>query len=1449
MTGPTPILGISLLSEAPAAPDAHPPRTALEQAMVDIWRQVLPAQAISPDSDFFELGGDSLLATQIAARVRQVLGVELDLLALLDLPTPAIMAAQVETALRQGQPAPGPRLAPAARGGSLPLSFTQERMWFIQQLEPLSAAYNIAAAVRLRGEVDLAALDSAFSALVQRHDSLHTVFGLVAGQPRQIVADAQPFHAAFVAVDGPLSAAQPLLDQAAQAPFDLARGPLLRAAVYRLGADDHVLLIMLHHIISDAWSLGVLSRELLALYQATRHGQAASLPALPIQFADFAAWQREAMAGPALERELAYWRRKLEGLPPLELPLDQPRPATQRYRGALERADLDPALLRTLRRLSQQAGATLSMTLLAAFQVLLQRCTGQDDFAVALPIANRRDVALEGLIGAFVNTLVLRADLSGAPTFGEALARTRQSALEAYAHQDMPFARLVAELNPERRLSHNPLVQVMFNHINVPLPTLPPGELAAKTVELDRGAAQFDLTLTVLDLPGREQLSLEYDTDLFEPDTARRFLRHYLNLLRAIAADPARPVAALPLLDPAERHQLLVAWNDTARPYPDQSLAELFEAQAERTPDAPALLAGEQSLSCRALNERANQIGHHLRGLGVGPGALVGVCLDRGFDQVAALLAALKAGAAYLPLDPAYPAERLRFMLADSGAAAVLTTSQCSARLAGGAPADSNGPPPFSLIALDEAAGQLAAHSRANLGLRVGLDAPAYLIYTSGSSGQPKGVLAPHRGAVNHCQWVWDNYPYAPGEVAAQRTSLNFVDAVAEIFAPLLLGVPLALIPEPVGRDPARLVDELARQGVTRLIVLPSLLRAMLRAEPCLGCRLPRLALLVAGGESLDAPLLEQCQAALPGVTLLNWYGSSEVAGDVTSFDCRGPRPAGVVPIGRPLANTQVYVLEAATLEPAPIGVAGDLYAGGAGLALGYANRPDLTAERFVANPFSQQPGARLYRMGDRARFLPDGNLLYLGRHDRQVKVRGVRVELDEVQAQLALHPALEAVVVCARERHPGAGAELAAYYVARPGAAVTPLELRRHLAGLLPESMLPAWLVALAELPLLPNGKVNLRALPDPSPAQRRPESGESVPAHTQLELDLARLWAHSLELPQMGVTDNFFELGGHSLLAASLFASLKEQLGLDLPLSLLFRAPTVAGLAAAIVQSGQAPPGLASLVPIKAAGTRPPFFCVHPLGGGVADYAALAGHLHPQQPFYGLRAKGLDDERFQSSPLEALAADYLAEIRLLQPAGPYRLGGYSSGGLIAFEMARQLASAGEGVALVALLDSYAPGGPGGAWLRREALRNLAASLPHWLGDLSRLERQELLARLRRRWPASRRARQPLTAGDYLGQAQLAGLPAKHRAFIDAHWQALAAYRPRPFAGRVTLFRAQAQALSRATDPDKGWRALALGGVDIREFPGSHHTLLSEPWAAGLARALQARLDELDRD
>jgi amino acid adenylation domain-containing protein len=1469
------------------------PRGPVEQAMLEIWQQVLSAAVASPEANFFEAGGDSLTATQVAARVRHLFGVELPLMDLFADPTLRGMAVRVEAALNEAGRAPAAAVPPLTRadrtsGQPLPLSFSQERMWFLHQLDSSSSAYHIVGLVRLKGAFDPAAMAVALDSLLRRHESLRTTFPMVDGQPVQAIAPPPPAGtpADLPIVDLQSLAADPqdrfarateLALAEAQRPFDLARAPLLRMVLYRLAPDDYAWLMAMHHIISDAWSMAVLGRDLMQAYAAaagrTKGANQAAVdpqPELPIQFVDFAVWQRTWLQGEALEWLLAYWHRQLDGLSVLELPTDRPRPAIQTHAGSVKSAELDPDLMEGLRQFSQKEGATLSITLLAAFQVLLHHYSGQDDIAVGMPTANRRWLPVEDLIGPFVNTLVMRADLGGDPSFREVLARVRQTALEAYAHQDMPFARLVAELNPQRSLSHQPLVQVMFNVINVPwqamgvgagagAPTSPfailtgdNGDGSNNYIETDRRAAQFDLSLMIIDMPRFRRAMLEYNTDLFDAATIERLLAHYQNLLRGLLADPDARLWQLPLMDGIERRQWLVDWNCTETAFPlEQGLHELFEAQAQRAPGAVALWMRAEATTAAALNQRANRLAHYLRSLGVHSGDRVALCLPRSADFVAAALGALKAGAAYVPIDPSYPRLRRQFMLEDSGDTVVITHAAHAN--------DFTAAP--RVVVLDRASemSAIAGQPETSLQSSTGPGSPAYVIYTSGSTGTPKGVVGTHRGLANVLHWLAQAYPLAAGEVACFKTSPGFVDAVWEMLGPLVWGVPLVILADETVKDPARFVAALAAQGVTRLILVPAHLRSLLEAVPDLSERLPALRLWIVSGEALDASLCALFEARLPGRVLLNLYGSSETAAVVSAYEVPPSQslPALGVPIGRPIANSQLYVLDF-NGQPAPPAVPGEIYAGGVGLALGYHQRLDLTAERFVSDPFSTVSEGRLYRTGDLGRLLPDGNLLYLGRRDRQVKVRGMRVELDEVTAALMRQPGVSAAAVVARPG-PDGETQLVGYMVgqAANGHELVVSDVRAGLQAHLPEFMVPAVFVALPGLPLLPNGKVDFAALPPPEQLAVQADA-EAVPPRTPVESRLAQIWAETLALATVGVTDNFFELGGHSLLAVSLLAKVREAFGVEVPVAALFQAPTVEGLAAALSrQDSTAEPftaDLTSLVPMKPRGTRPAFYCIHPLGGGVGDYAALAHHLDRQQPFYGLRARALDDPQAPPLSIEAMAANYVAEVRQAQPAGPYRLGGYSSGGLLAFEMARQLQAAGERVAIVALLDTMAPPSSNGAAgplaaprrLRATDWLNLLAGLPPWLDDALRLGPEKIAARLRRKLRlALQRGRAPRLS-DVLDD-NLAHLPAHHLAFMQQHYEAILAYRPEPYPGRVTLFRAESQALSHLALPDKGWSALALGGVDIREFAGSHHTLLREPYVSGLAQQLQSVLSKLD--
>ncbi|MBN1138918.1 MAG: amino acid adenylation domain-containing protein [Anaerolineae bacterium] len=1459
MAGQFETIAVSLLEDPlHAEPSSLPqavaaPRTPVEMALLEIWAQVLHLERIGIHDNFFELGGDSLLTTQAISRLRAVFQVELPLRSLFETPTVAALAAQVEQALRTESARDLPQLESVGRDGPLPLSFAQERLWFVHQLAPWSSAYHTPGALRLTGPLNRGALERTLHDLVGRHEAFRTTFVTVNGQPVQVISPLPNPSLEMTDLRGfPRQEREDraigLAEEEARRPFDLTSGPLLRVLLLQIGDEEHILLFNMHHIISDAWSLGLLTDEVLTLYNSYASEESVHLPILPIQYADFAVWQRQWLRDEALDALLAYWRKQLDGIQALELPTDHPRPVMQRYRGAVISEDIPIDLMDRLKRISNQEGVTLFMTLLAAFHVLLHRYTGQEDIAIGVPIANRNWLAVEGVVGSFVNTLVMRADVSGNPTVRELLQRVREVALGAYAHQDMPYARLVAELQPERDTSRTPLAQVMFNVVNVPMPSLQFKDLDVTPLQIDRLGAQFDLTLTVTDSAFLRQISIEYDTDLFTADTIGRMMGHFWRLLEGMMTNPEQPISSLPMLTEAERQQLTVAWNETLSNYPEEAtFVELFEAQVERTPDAPAFILDREELSYQALNRRANQVAAYLRSLGVGPEVVVGVLLERSLDMAVGLLGVLKAGGAYLPLDPGYPEERLAFMLRDAGAAVLLTQESLARRL----PQHDT-----TRVCLDVDRANIDRQIDRNPVSGTDADSLAYVLYTSGSTGQPKGVLGPFRGAVNRLAWMWRAYPFQAGEVCCQKTPLSFVDSVWEFFGPLLQGVPTVIIPDRVIRDPHQLIQALATHNVTRIVLVPSLLKAILDTHPNLQQRVPKLGLWVCSGETLPVELVQQFRKTMPQATLLNLYGSSEVAADVTWYDTAQLGADGLsVPIGRPIANTQIYLLDA-HLNPVPVGVPGEIYAGGAGLARGYVNQPELTAERFVPDPFSHDPAARLYKTGDLARYRRDGNIDYLGRRDHQVKIRGFRIELGEIEAILRQHPAVaQAAVITLEESRdvsspwPGTDRRMVAYLVAAEGAAPAIPDLIRFLGSRLPVYMIPSAFVFLDALPVNLHGKIDRQALAEIG--EIRSPGGLDLP-RDKIERQLAQIWQEVLGTGPIGVRDSFFELGGHSLLAFRLFARIKEVLGIELPVASLFQAPTVEQLAETIRQSGGLPDG-SVLVPIQPGGSLAPFFCMHPVGGGVLGYAELARLLGPEQPVYGVQARGLEGRDAPHTRVENMAADYVEVIRRVQPQGPYCLGGYSSGGVLAFEIACQLQAQGEQVALVALFDTYAPTVPGAQrplW-HPLALIGFLRNAPYWLRDL--LQREDGVSRLLARIRLAVQAAWLRVKGDTDSlQAEAAvlrtvgnadGIPEGHRRLILVHLRALESYRPQVFQGQLTLFRVRGMRLFQTYDADLGWERLATGGVDIQIIPGAHYNILEKPGVDALAARLRASL------
>ena len=1048
-----------------------------------------------------------------------------------------------------------------------PVSYAQERLWLLDRLEPGTPAYTLARAIRMRGALSVPALRDSLRAVVARHESLRTTFDEIDGRPMQVITAGHALELPIFDLSGLPDAArdaetQRLIRVEARRPFDLSRGPLLRAILLRLQAQQHILLLLMHHIVTDAWSMSVLFKEITRAYEAATTGRASPPPDdLPMQYADFARRQRAALTPDRLECHLAYWRTQLAAADPVfELSADRARPAVRTALGAVQTRVLSPALAERLKAVGRAVNATLFMTLLAAFQTLLSRYTGRDDFVVGVATAGRSELDLERLIGFFVNTLALRVDLSGDPTFPELVARVREVALDAYSHEEIPFEKVVEALNVPRSLSHSPLFQVMFILQNAPKQTFDLPGLGLDELDIHGGTAKFDLTVEMAETDEGLFCGFEYSTDLFEHATVSRMLGHFQTLLEGIAADPGRRLSALPLMGDPERRRLLVEWNDTAADYPrDRCIHQLFDAQTARTPGAVALLYRDQQITYADLNTRANRLAANLRARGVGRGIPVGLCVERSIDAVVGLLGVLKAGGAYIPMDPTYPPARLAFMLQDSRAPILLTVHRLLERAPAGASEV------VCLDTIEEADAGAGGHPSSDASPQD----PAYVIYTSGSTGTPKGVLSPHRASINRFAWMWRRWPFAPDDVCCQTTALSFVDVMWEVFGPLLQGVRTVIVPDDAMEDPARLVEILSTSRVTRIVLVPSLLRLLLDSVPDIGERLSGLRFWVTSGEAITPELVRRFADALPGATLVNLYGSSEVAADATAYVVEKPQSLERIPIGRPIANTRVYLLDRHS-NLVPIGVPGEIHVGGDGLARGYLGNPELTARKFIPDPFGREPDDRLYVTGDRGRFLPDGNLEFLGRVDNQVKIRGIRIEPSEIEAVLRTHPAIEAAVVTVAGA--GGNERLIGHVVPRGGGLVTG-DLRDFLRQRLPDYMIPAAFVTLDALPLTPNGKVDRHALRPPEPARER----KPVTPRTREEEALAKIFAEVLKLDRVGVHDNFFELGGHSLLGIQVISRVRKVFRVELPLRRLFEEPTIAGLGREIARaerSGDAAP-----------------------------------------------------------------------------------------------------------------------------------------------------------------------------------------------------------------------------------------------------------------------------------
>jgi amino acid adenylation domain-containing protein len=1380
-------------------------RTPGEEVIAGIWAEVLRLDQVEVHENFFDLGGHSLLATQVVSRVRQAFQIDLPLRAMFETPTVAALARQVEVLKRQARGFEAPALKPVGRNQPLPLSFSQQRLWFLDKLEPNNPNYNVPYVVRLKGNLEVTALETALNEIVGRHESLRTSFSSVKGEPVQVIVPSLKLSIATTDLSSRAPArreeeAQKLALKDTRRAFDLESGPLVRASLIRLAADDHVFILNTHHTITDGWSLSVLWQELVKLYEANVRGVQAQLPQLPVQYADYAVWQREFLSGQALEKQLAYWKEKLSGVPAsLDLPSDRIRPSQQSFHGAKHTLFLPKSLSDKLKVVGRKEGATLFMTLLAGFQVLLSRYSGQEDIVVGSPVAGRTQAELEKLIGLFVNTLVLRSDLSGDPRFGELLARVRHTAMDAYAHQDIPFEKLVEELRPERDLSRNPLFQVMFVLQNVPTSGTKLANLEVDAFPLPAESSKFDLTLAAAETREGLRTTLVYNTDLFDATTIERMLGHFQVLLEAVAEKPELRISQLPMLAQGERHRVLVEFNTTQADFrTGLCIHNLFEQTAKRVPDATALICGDERTNYRELNSRANQIAHSLIKLGVQPDVPVGIFMERNTDLLAGILGILKSGGAYVPLDPSYPRERLLAILEDAKAPIVLTQQSLAGEL---------GTTDAHVICLDSEWPKIAREPKENPATQVKPQNLAYLLFTSGSTGRPKGVAIEHRSTVTLIQWA--KTVYTPKELSGVllSTSVCFDLSVFEMLAPLSVGGKVIMVQNAVFLPSAP-----AKNEVTLINTVPSAMAELvhMRAVPD-SVRTVNLA-----GEALPETLVQEIYSTTSTKKVYNLYGPTE---DTTYSTYTVVRSGEHVMIGRPLPNTQAYILDAHQ-NPLPIGVPGELYLAGAGLARGYFGRPDLTAERFLKNSFSTNTkDARMYKTGDLCRWRADGNIEYLGRMDYQVKIRGFRIELGEIEAVLSKHASVRQCLVMAREDEPGLK-RLVAYVVPSGSAASNEDTLRSHLKKSLPEFMLPSTFVALDSFPLTPNGKVDRKSLPRPEFVQ--PTGSGVVPPRDELERALVKVWQELLKAESIGVTDNFFDVGGHSLLAVRMMSEIRNLTGKELPLVALFQGATIEYLARLIRGAESVEQ---AIVRQLQGGSLPPFFAAVLPGVNALGYVRLAKHMGPERPFYSLQGPG-PGPRALKRPYRAeeyvqVAADYIQAMRSVQSTGPYYIGGTCEGARIAFEMTRQLEAAGQEVNLLAILDTWA--------LENTQNRNLWRIYYY-------------SQRMKQFWDLSWRAKiasvKRATGNRVYRLAGSKSAPAQSE-WIETYWPG-EGFVPAQVRSRITVLKIPKQPFYYKRDPLLGWGSRTTSGVDIEIIPnGRHLFLLREPYVREVAAVL----------
>ncbi len=1295
------------------------PRTSVEETLADIWFKTLGVEEIGIHDNFFSLGGHSLLATRIISEIREEFSIEIPVRYIFEFPTIEVLAREIEAITGKTGLAQIPPVASANREiGDIPLSFAQERLWFLDRFDGPNSNYNVPMALRLTGNLHITALEQTTNEIVRRHEVLRTTFAQKAGDPIQIIWDSLRIPLPVIDLTG-LSEEERgdevkrWTRKEALTPFDLSKGPLLRTTLLHLSNEEHILLMTMHHIVSDGWSMGILNREIFDLYKAFSMGVGSPLPKLPLQYADFAIWQRNRLSGKELDRQLNYWKNKLTGISPvIELPTDRPRPPIQTYRGGIEWFFLESTILNRLNKLSGQAGTSLFMTLMAAFSVLLYRYSDQEDICLGSPIANRNVKEIEPLIGFFVNTLVFRNNLSGNPSFTEILGRVKQTCLDAYAHQDLPFEKLVEALQPERSQSHNPLFQVMFALHNAPLGEFKLPGLKIRPVEMEKVTEIFDLTLSFIEQDterGKGLLGvIEYNKDIFDKDSIIRMAGHLRNVIEEILANPYQKIPAIALLTKEERQQILIEWNPAIPAYNEEILVhEIFEKLAKHSPDRPAVITVDKTITYGEINRQADNLAGHLRALGVLPETPVGMALQRGANAIVAIMAILKSGGTYVPLDPTYPKERLAYMMEDTGLKRIVTdTSHISI-------IETIIPDKTALVNIDK----IGTPSTTFHTPITHPDSTAYIIYTSGSTGRPKGVPISHRALTNYCKEIKTLYSLTDNDRILHMTSLNFDVSIEEIFPPLI-SMATIVIPDAELPTPSELNAIALDKKVTIAIMIPAYWEQLLNYWRNAPEETPKatLRLMSIGGDIMTTGMVDLWRKSImSSARVLNIYGPTETTIGTTVYEVPAISeriPPYRIPIGRPLPGTTAYIVDR-NLNSCPIGVPGEFCIGGKRLSKGYIGRPDLTSERFIPDPFTGEGGGRLYKTGDLARYLPDGNIEFIGRMDYQVKIRGLRIELGEIESILSEHPFIEKAVVIAMEDKKQ-DRRIIAYITENRDhtteGKVNIEELKSYLKERLPEYMIPSSIAIIDKVPLTSTGKLDRKALPAIEPL---PSKGEYIPPKDDVDRELVNIWEEALDRRPIGIKDNFFDLGGHSLLALKIISLLNDRFGIDVPVTTLFQTPTIEGMGESVRRDDRKQPW-SPIVPIRFHKSNQntslydfrcecslskevkntPFFFVPGVGGNLFYLQSLAKSLGDNCVLYGLQTKGLDGRSEPYRSIEEMAADYIEAIKRVQPEGPYYMGGHSFGGAVAFEMVCRMESKGEEIAALALIDALPPHG-----------------------------------------------------------------------------------------------------------------------------------------------------------